>query len=250
VQPDELAAFSLLGPAKYIDVIKPDLQTPGVHNLAASNNDGSATGTERVAMMDGTSMAAAHATGSAALLLGLHPDWTPLEVKSALMMTAKESGLTKADGATVSNYFDRGSGRLQEFLAGRAGLVMDETGAHLANADPALGTGGPASLNLASMQNSACSGACSFNRWFHSTQDHAVTWTARAVAGPSPGFSSVSATPNKFTLNAFANSSTITFRADSSRLPADGKFRFAEMVLTPDDTHLSPLHLTVAVAVP
>jgi hypothetical protein len=248
-QADELAPFSLLGPATFA-VIKPDLQAPGTHILAASDNDGTATGAGRVAMMDGTSMATAHTTGSGALLLGLHPDWTPFEVKSALMMTAKESGLTKADGVTASNYFDRGSGRLQEFAASKAGLVMDETGTNMANADPTWGTGDPSTLNLASMQSSACSSSCSFNRWFHSTQDHTVTWTARAVAGPNPGFSSVSATPTKFTLNAFANSPSVTFRADSSRLPADGKFHFAEIVLTPDDTHLSPLHLIVAVAVP
>jgi hypothetical protein len=245
---DELAPFSLLGPARY-DYVKPDLQAPGMHILAATSNDGSATGAARVAMMDGTSMAAAHLTGSGALLAGLHPDWTPLEIKSALMMTAKESGLTKADGATPSDYFDRGSGRVQEFLAGRAGLVLGETGDHLANADPWMG-GDPTSLNLASMERSACASACSFTRTLRSTQNHTVTWTASVVAGPGPGFTSVLVTPAKFTVNASAVSPVVTFRADTTKLAADGQFHFAEVVLTPDDPKLPPLHLPIAVAVP
>lgn len=247
-QPDELTAFSLLGPATF-NVTKPDLQAPGVHILAAINNDGSAGGATRVAMMDGTSMATAHATGSGALLLGLHPSWTALEVKSALMMTAKEPGLTKADGVTASDYFDRGSGRLQEFPASKAGLVMDETGSNLANADPWIG-GDPSSLNLASMQNTACTSGCSFDRTFRSTQDHTVTWKASVIAGPNSGFTSVSVTPATITLGALAYSPAMTFRATTTKLAADGTFHFAEVVLTPDDPHLLPLHLGVAVAVP
>jgi hypothetical protein len=246
--PDELAPFSLVGPARY-DLIKPDLQAPGMHILAASSNDGSATGAARVAMMDGTSMATAHLTGSGALLAGLHPDWTPLEIKSALMMTAKESALTKPDGSTPSNYFDRGSGRVQEFLAGKAGLVLDETGDHLANADPWMG-GDPSALNLASMERSACASACTFTRTFRSTQNHTVTWTARIVAGPGAGFTTVSVSPSRFTLNASALSPAVAFRADTSKLAADGNFHFAEVVLTADDPTLPPLHLPIAVAVP
>jgi subtilisin family serine protease len=247
-QPDELTSFSLLGPANF-NVTKPDLQAPGVYILAASANNGTVGGPTAVAMMNGTSMATAHVTGSGALLLGLHPDWTALEVKSALMMAARESGLTKADGTTTSDYFDRGSGRLQEFPASNAGLVMDETADDFANADPTWGVGDPSSLNLPSMQNSTCATACNFNRTFHSTQDHTVTWTTSVIAGDNSGFSSVSVSPAKITLKALAYSPTITFRAATSAL-ADGKFHFAKVLLTPDDPLLLPLHLTVAVAVP
>jgi hypothetical protein len=70
------------------------------------------------------------------------------------------------------------------------------------------------------------------------------------VGGPGPGFTSVSVTPAKLTLNAFAVSPAVTFRADTSKLAADGKFHFAEVVLTADDPTLPPLHLPIAVAVP
>jgi hypothetical protein len=257
MQPDMLAPYSLLGPALYtvvspaigIDVIKPELQVPGFHNLAAQANDGSMDGAQRVGMMDGTSAAAAHLSGSAALLLGAHPDWTPLEAKSALMMSAKESGLTRPDGTTPSGYFDRGAGRVQEFAATRAGLVLDESAARLAAADPARG-GDPSSLNLAGMQQSHCISACTFTRTFRSTQNHTVTWTISVANGPSPAFSSLSVSPRKFTLGAHATSPAIVISANSSRLPADGVFRFARIVLTPDDANLAALHLPVAVAVP
>jgi hypothetical protein len=248
VQPDRLSPTSLIGPSWY-GLIKPDVQAPGVGILAAIANDGTAGGANLVGLKDGTSMATAHMTGSGALLLGLHPDWTPLEAKSALMMTAKEAGLTKADGVTPSDWFDRGSGRVQEFPASRAGLVLDETGDHLSNANPANG-GDPSTLNLASMQNRSCSRACSFDRWFRSTQDHVVTWTAQVVSAPNPGFTAVSITPSKFGLKPLAVSQAVTFRADTNGLAADGKVHFAEIELTADDPELAPLHLTIAVAVP
>src|SRR4029078_13521512 len=130
VTADSLASFSLLGPATF-DIIKPDVQAPGVSILAAFNNartTGATLGVNNVAFDDGTSMATPHTTGSAALLMGLHPDWSPMEVKSALRITAKEAGLNKADHSTPSDFFDRGAGRIQDDVASKTGLVLHETG--------------------------------------------------------------------------------------------------------------------------
>jgi hypothetical protein len=100
------------------------------------------------------------------------------------------------------------------------------------------------------MERTACASACTFTRVFRSTQNHAVTWTASVVAGPAPGFTSVSVTPAKLTLNAFEVSRPVTFRAETSKVTADGKFHFAEVVLTADDPTLPPLHVPIAVVVP
>ena len=247
-QADELASFSLLGPATF-DVVKPDVQAPGVAILAAVANDGTANGPNVVAMYNGTSMATPHTTGSGALLAGLHPDWTPAEIKSALMMTALEDGLDKPDGTTPSDAFDRGSGRLQDLQASNAGLVLDETGDNFAAADPA-NSGDPTTLNLASMQSANCvtvdgstsTATCSFTRTFRSTQDHAVTWTA--------SFTGVSATalPAALPVASLATAG-LTVTVDASSYNSDGAFHFGEMVLTPDDATLAPLHLPIAVRV-
>ncbi|HET8942874.1 MAG TPA: S8 family serine peptidase, partial [Rudaea sp.] len=250
-QPDRLASFSLLGPDE-IDLIKPDVQAPGVGILAAVANDGSGNGPNLVDFYDGTSMATPHTTGSGALMIQAHPGWTPAEIKSALMMTAKEAGLTKADGSTPSDYFDRGSGRLQDFVAIKSGLVMNETGLNYANANPATG-GDPDSLNLPSMQSSSCitvtspttsTPTCSFTRKFRSTKDHSVTWT--------PSISGVNATTSlaNLVVAAHANSQPITVTVDASSYNADGVFHFGELVLTPNDPLLTPLHLPIAVRVP
>ncbi|MFC5488863.1 S8 family serine peptidase [Dokdonella soli] len=257
-QPDKLASFSLLGPVG-TDAIKPDVQAPGVAVLASVANDGTPAGANNVDFYDGTSMATPHTAGTGALLMGMHSDWTPMEVKSALMMTATEAGLTKPDGATLSDFFDRGSGRIQAYVASRAGLVMNETGLNFSNANPANagkpGSIGPSALNLASMQKDACitvsttgptsTTTCSFTRKFRSTQDHSVTWAVSFT-----GDVAATASMPTLTVAAHSNSQPLNIRVDATRYNADGNFHFGEMVLTPSDASLSPLHLPMAIRVP
>jgi hypothetical protein len=72
----------------------------------------------------GTSMSAPHITGSAALVLALHPGLTPAEVKSALMMTANRN-VVEADGSTPATPFDDGAGRVDLNGVVSPGLVMN-----------------------------------------------------------------------------------------------------------------------------
>lgn len=89
---DFLADFSSRGPVAGSYDIKPDLIAPGVAifstypsfiNDPHNNNYDIA-----YARIQGTSMAAPHVAGSAALILQENPDYTPFEVKAALMNTA------------------------------------------------------------------------------------------------------------------------------------------------------------------
>lgn len=245
--PDSLANFSLLGPS-FTNVVKPDVQAPGVQILAAIANDNSANGPNLVALYDGTSMATPHTTGTAALLVQIHPDWTPMQIKSALMLTSKEAGLTKADGITPSTFYDRGAGRIQADVASRTGLVLDETQANFQAADPSKG-GDPATLNLASMDQMRCldpvthAPTCSFARQLHSTLDHAVNWTASLTGDATAG----NVAPAAFAMNP-GDTAGITVSVDASTLTG-GAAHFGELVLTPDDG--SPvLHMPISVAVP
>jgi subtilisin family serine protease len=80
-----ITSFSSAGPTAFRHLLKPDVSAPGGQILSATLRS---TDASRFAVFDGTSMATPHVAGSAALLLQLHPSWTPADVKSALMSTA------------------------------------------------------------------------------------------------------------------------------------------------------------------
>ncbi|HKP19243.1 MAG TPA: S8 family serine peptidase [Gaiellaceae bacterium] len=78
-------SFSSAGLTPFTHDLKPDLSAPG--GAILSSTVASAIG-ESFAVFDGTSMAAPHVAGAAALLLQRHPTWGSPQVKTALMSTA------------------------------------------------------------------------------------------------------------------------------------------------------------------
>jgi minor extracellular serine protease Vpr len=91
---DVVSDFSSRGTTRF-GQLKPDLSAPGeaiyggaITTAPIANGVADAIG---FAAASGTSQAAAHVTGAAALLRNLHPMWTPEQVKSALMATAVPS---------------------------------------------------------------------------------------------------------------------------------------------------------------
>ncbi|NQU99036.1 S8 family serine peptidase [Candidatus Woesearchaeota archaeon] len=91
---DGMAYFSSRGPEE--DLIKPDVVAPGYQICAAQWEDAWAKneclGDGEHTAISGTSMAAPHVAGAAALLLQARPELEPLEVKSMLMTTAVDIG--------------------------------------------------------------------------------------------------------------------------------------------------------------
>jgi len=113
---DVIADFSSRGPNLRL-AIRPDLVAPGVNILS-----GMADGTFEP--KSGTSQAAPHVAGAAALLLSQHTDWTPMQVKSALMSTTSQT-ILDLDG-TTADVMTQGAGRLDLSKAGDPGLTFDE----------------------------------------------------------------------------------------------------------------------------
>ena len=79
-----VTSFSSGGLTAFGHLLKPDVGAPGGQILSATL----AIVGGPFASFDGTSMAAPHISGAAALLLQRHPGWTPRQVKSALVSTA------------------------------------------------------------------------------------------------------------------------------------------------------------------
>ena len=110
---DQLADFSSRGPVTVTWDIKPDLLAPGV--------DIDSTVPSGYMALAGTSMSAPHVAGACALLLQAHPNWTPKQIKSALMTTAKP---LKNSNQQWYHTYEQGAGRLQIAEALKADTLL------------------------------------------------------------------------------------------------------------------------------
>jgi subtilisin family serine protease len=239
---DVMAAFSSRGPNRNPgSILKPDVTAPGVDVLAAYAGPPSS-----YTVISGTSMSSPHTAGAGALLRALHPDWSPDEVRSALMTTGYTSGsghndevhgILDEDEATPSDPFDYGAGRVELRNAGRAGLVLDELVSNYELANPDVG-GDPTSLNLPSMASDACHGTCSWTRVVESVASQPVTWSVRTA---SDAGLALSISPSSFTI-APGGTQAVTITAS----PTDLGWQFGQVVLTPSDDSVSEAHLPVA----
>lgn len=117
------ASFSSRGPlqAGGGDLLKPDVIAPGQDILAAvapPDNGG-----RSFDLYSGTSMSSPHVAGLAALFKELHPGWSPMAIKSALMTSAGD--ILEFSNTDPRAIFRQGAGHVQPGLAANPGLVFD-----------------------------------------------------------------------------------------------------------------------------
>ena len=124
--PDVIASFSSRGPGVG-NVLKPDIAAPGV-NILAQGFDPTVSGEARhfgYGQASGTSMAAPHVAGAAALIEQIHPDWSPAWIKSALMSTSKYLDIYTIRQTVPAQPLDMGAGRLDLTNAADPGVILD-----------------------------------------------------------------------------------------------------------------------------
>ena len=117
------ASFSSRGPllAGGGDLLKPDLIAPGQDVLAAVAPPGNSG--RLFDLYSGTSMSSPHVAGLAALLKNLHPDWSPMMIKSALMTSAYD--VLDGPNSNPLVIFRQGAGHVRPNSAADPGLVFD-----------------------------------------------------------------------------------------------------------------------------
>ena len=197
-----LASFSSRGPTNLLD-IKPDVCAPGVN--VYSSVPGNA-----YALFQGTSMATPHVAGSSALLLQLHPDWTPAQIKSALVDTASRPSVLG-----TSNPQNRGGGIV-----------------NLANAVAATATLTPAVLSFRKIEPESGQSK-TIVVMVTNTTGSALTLNATAALNPGFNGSGATASVSPATLTVVGGQSA-TLSVTVSTLPSTPSGQFwGDLTLTP-----------------
>ena len=219
------ASFSSRGPLAGAggDLLKPDLMAPGqdiLAGVAPPNNSG-----RLFDVYSGTSMSSPHVAGLAALFKQVHPGWSPMAIKSALMTTAYDvlDGGTPAPNTNPVLIFRQGAGHVDPNKAESPGLVFDsgfnDWLRFICGTQPGSFCGpypaiDPSDLNVASIAIGNLAGVQTVTR--RVTNVNSVTATFNASVSGMVGFNTT-VTPASFTL---APGATQTFTVDFTRTSA------------------------------
>jgi len=259
-----IAGFSSRGPqlAGAGDLLKPDVIAPGVDILAAVAHTPAQNNLD-FNLLSGTSMSTPHVAGVAALLKQLHPTWSPMMIKSALMTT----GTDVLDGPnnSPSVIFGQGAGHIKPNNAADPGLVYnnsfndwlaflcgtpDRPGVGDSNCTALQNAGyslNPSDLNVASIAIGDLAGTETLTREVTNVGSSAATYT-RSVSGLTGITADVQ--PTSLTLNP---GQTGTFTVSFTRTTATLNAYAGGQLTWTDGTHNVRIPLVVrpvAIAAP
>jgi minor extracellular serine protease Vpr len=168
------SSFSAGGLTAFGHQLKPDITAPGSQILSSTLPEFAG---DDYAVLDGTSFSAPHIAGLAALLVQRHPEWTPLQIKSALMSTA---GPAFADSS----------------LTQEASVLLQGAGlARVAAADRPLVFTDPQSLSFGYLAAGSDANSKTIPVTVSDAGDGAGTWTAEIQPQVASPGASVEAAP-------------------------------------------------------
>lgn len=238
---DRLSDFSFRGPtpAPLANLTKPDITAPGDDVYAAYPGG--------YAWMGGTSMSGPQVAGGALLVRASKPDWTPTEVKSAMMMTASTIGTKDGVNGNPStgpwDVDDVGSGRMDLAKAVKAGLVMDESIANFTAANP-TSSGDVRTLNLPALRDVSCTPSCTWTRTVRNTLDTPSSWSASAAFSEDVN---ITVSPANFSFSGDTTETQVLTITASPNGDQAAKAVFGQINLLEGGSQSPDLHLTVAV---
>jgi subtilisin family serine protease len=198
---DFMAAFSSQGPTDVDFRVKPDVVAPGV-NVLSSIPQSYCGGNPCFAFFQGTSMAAPHLAGSAAIVRQQHPTWSAAQVRSAIVNTADQGVLMKSTSTALELDVNIiGAGRENLFSAVNAVVALDPVSVSFGAIPSGSGQTHAFAVTLTNL-----GGAATFD----------------AVVGAGSGGVSFSVSPASLTLAAGASGTvTVTMSAEKGALAGD-----------------------------
>jgi subtilisin family serine protease len=241
VRGDVMTSFSSRGPLG--DFIKPDVTAPGIQILAGHSPDphdeNFVVGPpgQFFQAIAGTSMSSPHSAGISALVKDAHPDWTPGQIKSALM-TSSVQDVLKENGVTPSDPFDRGAGSIRANRAVAPTFTFDVTAEqYIASATDPLNR---IHLNLPSINASPMAGLVTTTRTLKNVTD---TQQPIKTSATGPAGATIDVTPKTVTVGP-GETATIQITIDATGL-ADGQY-FGQITLDPNKGGFNDAVLPVA----
>ena len=210
-----LAGFSSRGPTNLLD-IKPDVCAPGVNVYSSIPHGG-------FAMFQGTSMATPHVAGSSALLRQLHPDWTPAQVKGALVGTAVRDARLR-----TTNPQNIGGGVINLAAATSTTVVLEPATLSFRKIEPESGQSKTIPVTVTNVTNGS--------QTFTATAAITSTSSTGVVASVSPSTVTVAA----------GQSATLNVTVDAAQSAASGQY-WGRLTVTPSGAASVAAPLWVAI---